>query len=101
LVILRRLVLFATFALFVLAAAMFSYGNPGRISVDVGLFRLESVSMTVAFAGAFAFGTVFGLCCAGLAMLRMAREKRQLRRDLRYAEAELSTLRSMPLQDAN
>lgn len=99
--LLRKLVLIAVFAAFVLAAAMFAYGNPDPINIDIGLVRIENVSMTVAFAGAFALGSAFGLLCAGLALLRMAREKRQLRRELRFAEAELSNLRSMPLQDAN
>jgi hypothetical protein len=31
----------------------------------------------------------------------MAGEKRQLRRDLRFAETELSSLRALPLHDAN
>lgn len=101
LAILRKLVVLVVFALFVLIAAMFAYGNPDPISIDIGLFRLDDVSMTVAFACAFGLGAMFGVLCAALALLRMAREKHQLRRDLRYAEAELSSLRSMPLQDAN
>lgn len=98
---LRRLIILAVFTLFVLAAALFAYTNRDPISVDIGFMRLEDVSMTVAFAVAFAVGSAFGVLCAGIALLSMAREKRQLRRELRSAEAELSNLRSMPLQDAN
>lgn len=98
---LRKLIILVLFIVFVLAAAVFAYGNREPISVDLGFMRLEEVSMTVAFAAAFAVGCVFGLLCAGLALLGMAREKRQLRRELRSAEAEISSLRSVPLQDAN
>ena len=36
-----------------------------------------------------------------MALIRMTRERRRLRRDLKLAEAEVSSLRSLPLQDAN
>ena len=97
----RKLMILAVIAIFVLAAAVFAYGNREPISIDVGFMRFEAVSLAVAFAVTFAIGAVFGIICAGFALLRMAREKRLLRRELRSAEAELSSLRSMPLQDAN
>jgi hypothetical protein len=86
---------------FVLLAAVFAYGNRDPIAVDIGFIRLENVSMTLAFAVTFALGSVFGLLCAGFALLMSAQEKRRLRRRLRSTEAELGALRSMPLQDAN
>jgi lipopolysaccharide assembly protein A len=98
---LRKLLYSAIAIMLVLAAVLFAYGNPDPISVDIGLIRFESVSMTVAFVCAFALGWLFGLVCAAVALLRMAGEKRQLRRDLRFAEAELSSLRALPLHDAN
>jgi uncharacterized integral membrane protein len=98
---LRKLMYVVAAVLLVLAAVLFAYGNPDPISVDIGLVRFENVSMTVAFVCAFALGWVFGLVCAGVALLRMAGEKRQLRRDLRFAETELSSLRALPLHDAN
>jgi len=98
---LRKLIILALFIVFVLAAAVFAYGNREPIAIDLGFMRLDGVSMTVAFTVAFAVGCVFGLLCAGLALLAMAREKRRLRRELRSAEAEISSLRSMPLQNAN
>lgn len=98
---LRRIVFFIVLALLVLLAAMFAYNNPEPIAVDVGFARLENVSVSVAFSVAFSFGWVFGLLCAGLILMRFARERRRLRRELRIAEAELSSLRSLPLHDAN
>ena len=47
--------------------------------------------MAVAFAVVVAFGWLLGLLSAGIALWRSAREKRRLRQDLKYAEAELRT----------
>jgi uncharacterized membrane protein YciS (DUF1049 family) len=101
LVTLRRIVFAILLLLFMLLAAVFAYSNPEPISIDIGVIRLEQVSMSIAFAIAFAFGWVFGLVSAGLALLRTAGEKRRLRKELKYAEAELSSLRAPSLQDAN
>jgi len=101
LVTLRRILFFLFLVLLALAAAVFAYSNPDSIAIDIGIMRFEEISMSVAFAGAFALGWVFGLICAGVALLGMARERRRLRRDIQFAEAEIQSLRSMPLQDAN
>jgi uncharacterized integral membrane protein len=98
---LRSLVLIALLVLIVLIAAVFAYFNQGTMAVDVGFMRLGDVPVPVAFAAAFAFGWAFGLVTAGLVLLRMANDRRRLRRDLRYAEAEARGLRRLPLQDAN
>ena len=97
----RRIIYIVIAVLLVLAAAVFAYGNPEPIAIDIGVVRFERVSMTVAFVCAFAFGWLFGLACAAVELARVAAEKRQLRRDLRFAEAELSNLRALPLHDAN
>ena len=52
--------------------------------------------MAVAFAVVVAFGWLLGLLSAGIALWRSAREKRRLRQDLKYAEAELRTRQSSP-----
>jgi lipopolysaccharide assembly protein A len=101
LVTLRRALLVLLVIALALLAAVFAYSNPDPITVDIGIARLEGVSMSVAFACAFGFGWLFGLVCAGTALWRMARDRRRLKRQVRMAEAEISGLRSMPLQDAN
>ena len=98
-VTIRKFAVVAALVALVLIAAVFSFANPSTLPIDIGFMRFESVPVTIALA--FAFGWLFGIGCAGLALLRMARERRQIRRDLRFAEAELSSLRSMPLNDAN
>ena len=97
----RKTALLVSLLLVALLTAVFAYNNPDTVALDVGFTRLEGVSIVVAFAICFAVGWLFGLITAGLALFRMSREKRRLRRDLKLAEAEVSSLRSYPLQDAN
>lgn len=97
----RKTVLLMSLLLVALLAAVFAYNNPDTVSVDVGFTRLDDVSIALAFAVCFGIGWLFGLMTAGLALFRMTREKRRLRRNLKLAEAEVSNLRSLPLQDAN
>jgi hypothetical protein len=97
---LRRIVFAVVMLGFVLLAAVFAYGNPQPIDVDLGFVKLERVSMAAAFVVTFGCGWLFGLASAGLALLRNAGEKRRLRKDLRYAETELSALRASPTNDA-
>jgi len=100
-VALRRLAIAVIAIIFVLIAAVFAYGNQEPISIDIGIMRLEDVSLTVALAITFALGAIFGALLSGLTLLRHFAERRALRRELRRAESELSTLRSLPLHDAD
>ena len=97
----RKIGLFFALLLLVLIAAVFAWNNPGTLDVDIALTRFENVSVPLAFAVAIAVGWLAGLVSAGAAVVRMAGERRQLRRKLRLAEAEVSSLRSLPLQDAD
>lgn len=98
---LRRLAFIVLLIVLMVLAAMFAYSNPQPIDVDIGLARIEQISMALAFAVVFICGWLFGLLTAALTLWRNASEKRRLRKNLRYAEAELSTLRGAPLQDAH
>jgi uncharacterized integral membrane protein len=98
---LRRLLLLLTLIAFLLLAAVFAYTNPQPVTLDVGVARLENVSLAVAFLAVFAFGWLFGILSAGLALWRSAAEQRRLRKDLRYTEAELQSLRAAPVPDAD
>jgi uncharacterized membrane protein YciS (DUF1049 family) len=101
LVTLRRIAFLLVLIAFMLAAAVFVYSNPEPITVDIGFVRLEHVSMAGAFAIVFACGWLFGLLSAGIALWRTTSEKKRLRRDLRYAEAELSSVRALQVDDAH
>ena len=97
----RKIGLFFALLLVVLIAAVFAWNNPGTLDVDIAFTRFENVSVPLAFAVAFAVGWLAGLLSAGVAVVRMAGERRRLRRKLSLAEAEVSSLRSLPLQDAD
>ena len=97
----RKIGLFFALLLIVLIAAVFAWNNPGTLDVDIAFTRFEDVSVSVAFAVALAVGWLAGLLSAGVAIARMAGERRRLRRKLRLAEAEVSSLRNLPLQDAD
>jgi putative membrane protein len=49
----------------------------------------------------FVFGWAFGLLCTSMFIIRLINERRQLRRKLRQSEAEVSSLRNLPLVDAD
>ena len=87
----RRLAFAAVLILLLLLAGVFAYSNPLPIDIDVGFTRFEQVPMAVAFAITLILGWLFGLLSAGLALWRSAGEKRRLKQDLKYAEAELRT----------
>ncbi len=97
----RGILLVLALAAVVAAAVVFTYGNPGTMSLDVGVARLEHVPIGTAFAAAFGLGWAVGLLSALVAMLTGANERRRLRRSLRRAEAEVRSLRNLPLQDAD
>lgn len=100
-VTLRRIAFVLLLVCFMLAAAIFAYSNPQPIAVDIGLTRFEQVPMAAAFAVVFVCGWVLGVVSAAIALWRSAGEKRRLRRDLHYAETELSGLRQVSADDAN
>ncbi len=97
----RKTVLFLSLLLVALLTAVFAYNNPETVALDVGFTRFDEVSIALAFAVCIGLGWIFGLITAGMALFRMAGERRRLRRDLKLAEAEVSSLRSLPLHDAN
>jgi hypothetical protein len=91
LVTLRRIAFAAVLLVLMLMAGVFAYSNPAPIDIDVGFMRIEQVSMAAAFSTVLAVGWILGLVSAALALWRSAGEKRRLKQDLKYAEAELST----------
>jgi uncharacterized integral membrane protein len=98
---LRRILFVSLIFVAVAIAALFAFNNPERISVDIGVARLESVPASVAFVTAFALGWCFGIASATFALLRIAADRRRLRKELRFVEAEARSLRNLPLQDAD
>ena len=99
--LLRKVLFVAVLIILVCIAAVFAYNNPEPVTVDIGVARFDDISLTLALACAFALGWVVGLASAGLALIRMVAEKRRIRRQLRTAETEVASLRTLPMNDAN
>ena len=83
-------------------AAMFTFTavNKGDIEIDL-LFVKIPTSVPIAFTVSFAIGWLFGLACMGLWALRLIRERQTLKRSLKVTESEVSSLRNLPLNDAD
>ena len=79
---------------------VFTAGNPGDVNIKMLHWEVDS-SLSLALTFAFAIGWLFGVICMGLYALRVANERRMLRRSLRMSENEVSSLRSLPLNDAD
>ena len=78
----------------------FTSNNPGNVEIDLA-FGTVTPSIPVAFSVIFVVGWAFGLLCTSVFILRLANERRQLRRSLRHSESEVSGLRNLPLTDAD
>lgn len=96
----RNLIFFLLIVLVLLLAIIFAALNPGLIELDYAFGEME-VQTSLALTLAFGLGWLFGLLCAGIVLLKTLNERRKLRKSLRLAEAEVKTLRSMPIQDAD
>ena len=78
----------------------FTSNNPGNVEIDLA-FGIVEPSIPVAFSVTFIMGWAFGLACTSIFILRLINERRRLRRALRHTESEVSSLRNLPLADAD
>jgi uncharacterized integral membrane protein len=79
---------------------VFTSSNPGFVDLDL-FFLTVRPSVALAFSVTFVIGWAFGLLCTTVFILRLANERRQLRRALRNSESEVSSLRNLPIADAD
>jgi uncharacterized integral membrane protein len=100
LIILKRIGLALLILLIFLAMVVFTAGNPDDVSIKLLHWEISS-PISLAFTVAFAIGWLFGVACMGLYALKIANERRMLRRSLRMSENEVSSLRNLPLSDAD
>lgn len=97
---LKRIGVVLLILIILVAMLVFARLNPGLIRIDLALVTFES-SIPLAFAMAFAAGWLFGLLCTAAFVMRLVNERRQLRKSLKATESEVSSLRNMPLSDAD
>ena len=96
---LRTIFLTVTGVAVIALAAAFAWLNPGNVTLDLGVGVYE-VPVAYAIIGTLALGWLFGLLAAALWVMKSARQRRQIARQLRLAEAEVTNLRRMPDGDA-
>ncbi len=97
---LKRIGLAVLIVLIVIVMATFTANNTGMIEIDLA-FKQVTTSIPLAFTVTFALGWLFGILCLGFFALRLMNERRVLRRSLRATESEVSSLRNLPLSDAD
>ncbi len=96
----RRIAILLLVAIIFIATLVFTYHNNGDITVNLILGEVTT-PISLAFIVAFAFGWLFGVVTMGLYALRQMNEKRSLRKSLAATETEVSSLRNLPLNDAD
>ena len=74
--------------------------NPGLIKIDLAFGTIEP-SFSMAFAVTFVLGWIFGLACTAVFIIKLVNERRRFRKALRIADSEVSSLRSLPIADAD
>ncbi len=79
---------------------VFSYLNTGDVEVDLAFVNITT-SISIAFTVTLVVGWLLGVVSMGLFALRLVNERRTLRRALRVSESEVSSLRNLPLSDAD
>jgi putative membrane protein len=97
---LKRIGLAILIVLIVVVMATFTANNTGMIDIDLAFIEITT-SIPLAFTVAFAVGWLFGVLCIGFFALKLVNERRVLRRSLKMTESEVSSLRSLPISDAD
>jgi uncharacterized integral membrane protein len=100
LIILKRIGLFLLILLIFSAMVVFTAGNPDDVSIKLLHWEINA-PISLAFTVAFSVGWLFGVACMGVYSFKIANERRMLRRSLRMSENEVSSLRTLPLSDAD
>lgn len=95
---LRFVIYLLLILLVALAGASFASLNPGDVKLDLA-FGVVETRMSLAFSITFLFGWLVGLATMAGGMIKLLNDRRKLRRSVKLAEAEVSNLRRLPMQD--
>ena len=97
---LRRIALIVVILTIVIVMFTFTWRNKTPLDVDL-FFASVPTTAAVAFTVAFAIGWLFGILCMSAWAVKLLNERRGLRRKLKVSESEVSSLRNLPLNDAD
>ena len=97
---LKRIGIIGLFLLVFVLMIWFTSINPGPVSIDLA-FGTVQPTIPLALAVTFVLGWVFGLVSVAFYVLGLLNERRRLRTALRNSETEISSLRNLPIADAD
>lgn len=95
---LRLIVYLLLIILVILAGASFASLNPGNIKLDLA-FGVIDVKVSLAIVVTFLIGWLVGLLTMTGGLLKLLNDRRKLKRSVKLADAEVSNLRRLPMQD--
>ena len=96
----KRIGLAILIVLIVVVMATFTVNNTGMVDIDLAFTEITT-SIPLAFTVTFALGWLFGVLCFSFFALKLVNERRILRRSLKMTESEVSSLRSLPIDNAD
>jgi len=97
---LKRIGLLVLIIVIAIFMATFTAINTGTVEIDLA-FASFTKPLPLVLTVTFALGWLFGILCMGVYALKLVNERRVLRRSLRVSESEVTSLRGLPLNDAD
>ena len=97
---LKRIGLLFLIVVIAIFMATFTAINTGTVDIDLAFAKFNQ-PLPLVLTVTFALGWLFGILCMGFFALKLVNERRVLRRSLRLSESEVTTLRGLPLNDAD
>ena len=97
---LKRIGLVVLVLIILVTMLTFTALNSGTIDLDLAFFA-GTYPISVVLVATFIVGIIFGMLCMTAFVFRLVKERRTLRRTLRTSESEVSSLRNLPLSDAD
>ena len=86
----------------IILVAMLTFTALNSVTIDLDLaFFAGTYPISIVLVVIFVVGTIFGMLCMTAFVFRLIKERRTLRRSLRHSESEVSSLRNLPLSDAD
>jgi len=98
--VLKRIGLLFLIVVIAIAMATFTAINTGTVDIDLAFAKFTK-PLPLVLTVTFALGWLFGILCMGFFALKLANERRLLKRSLRLSESEVTSLRGLPLSDAD
>ena len=97
---LKRIGLLVLIIVIAIVMATFTAINTGDVHLDLA-FAEFTEPLSLVLTVTFALGWLFGILCMGVYAMKLVNERRLLRRSLRLSESEVTSLRGLPLSDAD